>query len=242
MTGVNDTRLGFFDALRGFTMISMALFHGTYDLAYIYGVSIPWFVNGPVQDIWRASISWVFLFVAGWMCSVSHDNFKRSFKYAAAAFVVWIATSVASVDNSINFGIIYCMAACTLTFALTKSLLTNLPAYPTMAILLILFGLTWNIPHHIYDIPGLAWLGFPDAGFVSGDYYPLIPFIFMFLAGYMASRGLSKTDTAQAASYPRWMYRHPFPALEALGRHALPFYLIHQPLILAVIDMAYSVL
>lgn len=242
MTASNDTRLGFFDALRGFTMISMALFHGTYDLAYLYGVSIPWFTHGVIQDIWRASISWVFLFIAGWMCTFSHDNFKRGLKYALAAIVVWIVTSAASVDDSINFGIIYCMAACTFIFALTKPLLTKFPAYPMMLVMLILFGLTWNIPHRVYAVTGLAWLGFPDAGFVSGDYYPLVPFIFMFLAGYLASRGLAEARGSRSKSYPQWMYRHPLPALEALGRHALPFYLIHQPLMLAAIDIAYSVL
>ncbi|MFQ7392705.1 MAG: heparan-alpha-glucosaminide N-acetyltransferase domain-containing protein [Collinsella aerofaciens] len=44
-----------------------------------------------------------------------------------------------------------------------------------------------SIPKTIYPVPYLAWLGFPSPGFVSGDYYPIIPFIFMYLAGYFAA-------------------------------------------------------
>ena len=60
-------RITIFDTVRGFTMISMAGFHACYDLAYLYGWDMPWFTQTVFQDIWRASISWVFLFIAGWM-------------------------------------------------------------------------------------------------------------------------------------------------------------------------------
>lgn len=237
MEGDNRGRLGVFDALRGFTMISMALFHGTYDLAYLYGVSLPWFTQSVIQDIWRASISWVFLFIAGWMCSLSHDNFHRAVKYGIAALVVWVATSVASVDDSVNFGIIFCMAASTAIVALGHRLFDRMPPLPAALISLALFFMTWGIPKRTYGFPLLAWLGFPDAGFVSGDYYPIVPFFFMYLTGYMTSHLCIETSK----SYPVWMYAHPLPALEALGRHALPFYLLHQPMILAVLDLIYSV-
>lgn len=100
-------RITVFDTIRGFTMLSMAGFHTCYDLAYLYGWDMPWFTQTIFQDIWRASISWVFLFIAGWMCTLSRNNIKRAAKYAAAALVVWIATTLVSVDDSVNFGIIF---------------------------------------------------------------------------------------------------------------------------------------
>lgn len=112
-------RITIFDTVRGFTMISMAGFHACYDLAYLYDWDMPWFTQTVFQDIWRASISWVFLFIAGWMCTLSRNNIKRAAKYALAALVVWLATTLVSVDDSVNFGIIYCMAACTGIVALT---------------------------------------------------------------------------------------------------------------------------
>lgn len=113
-------RITIFDTVRGFTMISMAGFHACYDLAYLYGWDMPWFTQTVFQDIWRASISWVFLFIAGWMCTLSRNNAKRAAKYAAAALVVWIVTTLVSVDDSVNFGIIYCMAACTAVAAVAR--------------------------------------------------------------------------------------------------------------------------
>ena len=221
-------RITIFDTVRGFTMISMAGFHACYDLAYLYDWDMPWFTQTVFQDIWRASISWVFLFIAGWMCTLSRNNIKRAAKYALAALVVWLATTLVSVDDSVNFGIIYCMAACTGIVALTDPVLKKISARWGMSLCLVLFALTWSIPKTIYPVPYLAWLGFPNPGFVSGDYYPIIPFIFIYLAGYFdahIAQGIDKTA-------PIWAYANPLPALASLGRHALPFYLLHQPIIL----------
>lgn len=230
-------RITIFDTVRGFTMISMAGFHACYDLAYLYDWDMPWFTQTVFQDIWRASISWVFLFIAGWMCKLSRNNIKRAAKYAAAALVVWVATTLISVDDSVNFGIIFCMAACTAIVALTRPDLDRVPASLGIPICLILFAFTWSIPKAVYPIPYLAWLGFPSPDFVSGDYYPLIPFLFMYLAGFFAARTAQKANREA----PAWAYENPIPALASLGRHALSFYLLHQPVILGVLELIYSV-
>lgn len=212
-------RITIFDTVRGFTMISMAGFHACYDLAYLYGWDLPWFTQTVFQDIWRASISWVFLFIAGWMCTLSRNNIKRAAKYALAALVVWLATTLVSVDDSVNFGIIYCMAACTGIVALTDPVLKKISARWGMSLCLVLFALTWSIPKTIYPVPYLAWLGFPNPGFVSGDYYPIIPFIFMYLAGYFAAhiaQGIDKTA-------PIWAYANPCRRSPALDVMHSPF-------------------
>ena len=151
-------RITIFDTVRGFTMISMAGFHACYDLAYLYDWDMPWFTQTVFQDIWRASISWVFLFIAGWMCTLSRNNAKRASKYAAAALVVWIATTLVSVDDSVNFGIIYCMAACTAVAAVARPMLKKVPSTWGIAICLALFVATWGIPKSTYSFPYLAWL------------------------------------------------------------------------------------
>lgn len=230
-------RITVFDTVRGFTMLSMAGFHACYDLAYLYGWDMPWFTQTIFQDVWRASISWVFLFIAGWMCTLSRNNIKRAAKYAAAALVVWAATTLVSVDDSVNFGIIYCMAACTAMVVLIRPALQKVPGVSSIAICLVLFALTWSVPKAVYPLPYLAWLGFPGPDFVSGDYYPLIPFIFMYLAGYFAARTVQESSRET----PKWAYANPVPVLANLGRHALPFYLLHQPIILGVLELIYSV-
>ena len=234
-------RIGIFDAIRGFSVISMVLFHLCYDLRFLAGVRLAWFAP-PLQDVWRASISWTFLFVAGCMCSLSRNNLKRGLTYSAVAVAIYAATAFAAVDTPISFGIIFCMSACTLVAWLLDKL-HCLPRGPVAAAILILCfviflglpsgtigvgPLSFALPQSLYALPGLAWFGIPGPGFESGDYYPLLPFVLMYLAG--ASMGAWLTGRG----YPKWAQDANVPVLNFVGRHALIVYVIHQPILLLI--------
>lgn len=241
----HNNRIGIFDAVRGFSVISMVFFHLCYDLRFLAGVSLPWFAP-PLQDIWRASISWTFLFIAGCMCALSRNNLKRGLSYAAVALAIYVVTVLAAVNTPISFGIIYCMSACTLVaWALGKAKCH--PKGPIAAtVLLICFLLALGIPsgtigigsfsvalpQAIYRIPGLAWLGIPGPGFSSGDYYPLVPFVLMYLVG------TSMGAWFKERGYPNWAIRTKFAPLNFVGRHALFVYVVHQPILLLLTGVA----
>lgn len=234
-------RIGIFDIARGAAVISMLLYHLCYDLAFIGGVSLPWFAS-PLLDVWRSTISWTFLFVAGCMCPLSRSNLRRALQYGAVALLIWVVTSIASVDTAISFGIIYCMAACTLV-AWALGRIGTLPSGPVAAaVLFVVFiallnvrdgmvgvgPLSIEVPEALYETPWLSWLGFPGPGFSSGDYYPLLPYLFIYLAGaamgsWWSSRG-----------YPAWARAARCPALTWFGRHALIVYVAHQPVLLLI--------
>lgn len=114
-------RVRFFDSLRGLSVLSMVGFHLCYDLRYLAGLSLPWF-QGTFQDVWRATISWVFLFLAGVMSSYSRNNYRRAAKYGLFALAIFAVTAIVAVDDAISFGIIFCMAACTLVTAILETL------------------------------------------------------------------------------------------------------------------------
>lgn len=230
-------RIAFFDSLRGFTIISMVAFHAAYDAAYLYGFEIPWFTDPIIQTVWRSSISWVFLALAGWMTSLSRNNLKRGGVYAVTAGAVFLATSIAGVDTPISFGIIYCMAACTLLYAATAPLLNRFPAAAGLISCLVLFAATYTLPHTTYPVEGLAWLGFPSASFVSGDYYPLLPNVFLYLAGAFSARWF---DGLHTSGYPTWMMKANVPFLSMIGKLSLPIYLVHQPLLILIFTMVSS--
>ena len=237
-------RVAFFDVVRGFSVISMVLFHLCYDLRYIYGFDLGFF-QPPFQDIWRCSISWVFLFIAGCMCTFSRNGLKRSAKYLLAALTVYVVTVLAAVDTPISFGIIFCMGACTLVEYLLQRLHIAPSGLAAAAILLLAFLFTQGISHgyvgfgsmhvylpkSLYATPYLSWLGFPGPGFASGDYYPVLPYCLMFLCGAAVARWWKVTG------YPKIVQSLSFAPLEAVGRHALPIYLFHQPLIIAFIEL-----
>lgn len=234
-------RVGVFDVVRGFSVVSMVLFHLCYDLRFIAGVPLPWFAP-PLQDVWRASISWTFLFVAGCMCPLSRSNLKRGLQYGAVALGIWVVTTVSAVDTPISFGIIYCMAACTLVaWALSRH--GALPRGRVAAVALFVAFLALQglprgevgvgplvvrLPGVLYETPWLSWLGLPGPGFASGDYYPLLPYLCMYLTG--AAMGWMWARRG----YPAWARTAHAAPLSAVGRHALLVYVVHQPVLLAL--------
>ena len=87
-----------------------------------------------------------------------------------------------------------------------------------------------GIGDHRLALPG-AWyvnwfttyLGLPQEGFFSTDYFPLIPWFFLFLAGHFLGALLQKKGAME------YLRRGHFGALEWMGRHSLGIYLLHQP-------------
>ncbi len=242
----DESRVRGYDVIRGFSVISMVAFHACYDLVYLYGVGLTWF-RPPLQDIWRASISWVFLLVAGVMCSYSRSNLKRTGKYLGVALAIWMVTSIAALDTPINFGIIYCMGASTLLFHVldrTKVLPKKAIGLVAMAFVLVaLFlvcldvpngtfgfktfgGPSVGVPRAPYESGLLSWLGFPSPHFASGDYYTPLPFSLLFMAGSCLGLAMKQVGT------PRILKDLKCRPLEWVGRHAIEIYIVHQPIVL----------
>lgn len=232
-------RLGFFDAARGLCVVSMVLFHFCYDLTELRGLQLAWF-RPPFEDIWRASISWSFLFIAGIMCAYSRNNFRRAAKYGLVAFGIWVVTFLAKVDTPISFGIIYCMSASTLLYALLDAGGHAPKGIPCAVVLLVCFlillgisggtigvlDLRISVPRELYSTEWLSWLGFPGPRFESGDYYPLLPYSLMFLVGSVAGNRIKE------GGIPEVLGRLSCAPLEFVGRYALEVYILHQPVLL----------
>lgn len=234
-------RLYTLDAIRGFTIISMVVFHICYDLQFLQGKSLLFF-QAPFIDIWRASISWVFLVIAGVSCSLSRNNLYRALRYGLLAFAIWLATTLAAVDAAINFGIIFCMAASTLiAWLIEQTILAKHWHYIQLVACIMLFLLCLSLPagfvgigqiklmmlpRCLYQSEWLSWLGFPGPHFVSGDYYPLLPYGLLYVAGAHLGRQWKKSE------YPEWLSRYRCKPLEWIGRHPLQIYILHQPIIL----------
>ena len=244
-------RVDLFDFARGVAIISMIVFHTCYDLAYLAQLpSFAWFAD-PLEDIWRATISWTFLIVAGCMCLYSRNNFKRAAKYLIVAALVWFVTSLAQMDTPISFGIIYCMGACTLWYAIRDQFGIAPRGYVSAILCLLAFfallglkdGTIWafganlRVPAVLYTTHSFDWVGLPGPGFSSGDYYPFLPNVFLFLAG----AALMARWKNQPGGPPKWLYT-PTPAplrwVGVVGRYTLWIYLAHQPVILGILKLA----
>lgn len=72
-------------------------------------------------------------------------------------------------------------------------------------------------------------LGLTNGQFASADYYPLLPWLGVFLIGLFLGRTLY---SARYSRLPFGLHSHP---ITKIGRKTLPIYLIRQPVILVLI-------
>ena len=234
-------RVTFFDTIRGLSVVSMILFHFTYDLFFISHIKLTWFTP-LVMQIWVSSISYPFIFIAGCMCAFSKNSFKRAGVYGLVALAIFAATTFANIDTPINFGIFFCMASCTFVEALISRFAVQPKGYAAAILLLLIFvvcipisaghigigSMVFSLPKELYQTPYLAWAGFPSPSFSSGDYYPLLPYLFLYLSGAAFNRQL------KAEGYPNWMKTFSLPLITEMGKHSLIVYILHQPILLLI--------
>jgi len=101
-----------------------------------------------------------------------------------------------------------------------------------------------QLGHWLITLPGFlyanyftAYLGFYPFGFFSTDYFPLIPWLFLFWAGFYLHHLAERT-----AQSLRPLRRSVCPPLGWLGRNSLMLYLLHQPVIYGVLTMVFLLL
>ncbi len=222
----------------------MVLFHFCYDLKLFDVCPMDWFAF-PIRDLWRHSISWTFVFVAGCMYAYSKNNLKRAARYLLVSALISLVTVIAAVDVPIFYGVIYCMGSCTLICWLLDRVGFRpyglLPAIVLFIVFLAIFDVPRGtfglcslgpaVPRQLYDCGFLTWLGFPAPGFRSSDYYPTLPFLLLYLAGSARGRQWRQEGL------PAWLDALRCDPLEWVGRHALSIYLLHQPVCLAVVTL-----
>ncbi|MDR2771092.1 MAG: DUF1624 domain-containing protein, partial [Clostridiales Family XIII bacterium] len=86
-----------------------------------------------------------------------------------------------------------------------------------------------ELPSFLYRTSWLFPFGFRSAGFYSADYFPLFPYLFVFLAGSAAGTLVKHLPAAARRAHIR--------PLAYLGRHSLLIYLLHQPIAITLLGL-----
>ena len=190
----------------------------------------------------------LFILLSGFCCRLSHSNAKRG------AILLCIALALTAVTlllewlgmqgTVIWFGILHLLSLGMLTFALARPLLDRIHPVAGCMIFVMLFIVFSSISQGEIGLPGIFSLSLPDAfyqsdwlaplgmyssSFYSADYFPLLPWLFLFLAGSFLG------VAAQKEQCPRFFYRLHIRPLAFVGRHALIVYIAHQPIIFALL-------
>lgn len=155
------------------------------------------------------------------------------------------------------FGILHFIGCACLLMGLCRKFFDKIPAWlgAPLNLLLYLFtrgvyiltdkipagylGLTWGageahrlrliqLPEILYSKTGLEWLGFRTAAFSSSDYFPLIPWFFLFLAGFYFWTLIKDTKFVERT---RSINCKP---INEIGRNTIWVYLIHQPVLIVI--------
>ncbi|MGZ5556183.1 MAG: heparan-alpha-glucosaminide N-acetyltransferase [Candidatus Aminicenantales bacterium] len=222
------------DFLRGVAIILVIGYHLLFDLGEFVGIKrfLGWSTN-------LSSVAWtiaqhffagLFVLLSGTSCTLARSNVRRGLRLLAVSFAVTVVTYIFDPTSAIYFGILQCLAVSMLLYgaAFEKAGAVACAAWGTFVL-----GLTAVLPT-LRKIPALRtdWLlpfGLTSPSFYSFDYFPLVPWLGIFLIGV----SLGKSVYASKRSLLPW--RLPKTFVNWAGRHSLIIYIAHQPIIMGVL-------
>ena len=242
MNKTNRGRLPLLDAFRGFLMINMIAYHGMWDLVYLFGVKAGWY-NGTPKYLWQQFICWSFILLSGFCWKLSRNHLRRGGLVFGGGVIISLVTNILMPENRILFGILTCIGSCMLVMIPLEKLLKKISPVPGMVLSFALFFLLRNcakgtlgfegivlgtLPDALYRNLLTAYLGFPAPSFFSTDYFPLIPWIFLYITGYFLGRFTADRDLNRLFTGKQ------VPLLNFVGQNSLMVYLLHQPVLYAL--------
>jgi len=231
------------DCLRGCVLISMILYHGTWDLVYLFGVDWDWFRTDWTR-IWQQSICWTFILLSGFCWHFGRKQWKRGVTVFVAGMLVSVVTKIFMPEGLIIFGVLTLLGSCMLLMILLDKFLKHWNPSFAVIIFFVLFVVTRNVNIGYLGFEGWNWialpktwyanwittyLGFMEPGFYSTDYFSLIPWLFLFVTGYYLKLLFERCLLLDKLEKPRCKY------LEWMGRHSLIIYMLHQPVVYCVL-------
>ena len=219
-------RFDILDAWRSLAIVLMIVYHFLYDLA-LFGV-ITWeqMFCSPL-NVMQKFICMSFILLAGASARFSRNNLRHGIIVILAGIVVAIGGAVGG--QVIRFGVLQLLGWSMVIYHFIGKYLPKLPG----GFLAGASGALFLLSDHIVDrfTVSSRWLypfGLMYPGFHSADYFPLIPWLFLFILGTVLGGWCLKHREHRllAASLPA--------PLTFLGRHSLIIYLLHQPVLYGI--------
>lgn len=246
-------RIYLLDILRGVLIIYVVYYHFMYDLNDILSHEIPYLYSRWFSAI-RNVMSGSLIFISGISCNLSRNNLKRGIRTVIIALLLTLVTRAVMPSQTILFGILHLLGTMMLLYGIAELILKKRKpegeAYKAgkmgrrillSAVFLFLYAFFYNVYYGFLGIggwrvrlPGWMYGSLPmyivgfQGPFFSADYYPLLPWGMLFLAGAMAGYIFRKKDL------PPWLYQNRCRPLAFLGRHTMAVYIIHQPLLFGI--------
>ncbi len=224
------------DVARGIAIVAMVIYHFAWDLSFLR--LIPGSIIGdPAWNWFARAIAGSFLTLVGIGLALAHASgfrrsafLKRLAKVGGAALAVTLVTVLAFPQSYIFFGILHCIAV---SSVLALAFL-RVPGWLIAAAAASSFAAPLILTQPALDHPALDWLGLGSEDPLTNDYVPLLPWFGAVLVGLEIGRlFLGRGETM---GLDQWRSGGALGrGLARMGRHSLAIYLVHQPVLLAVL-------
>lgn len=246
-------RFHLLDAYRGFVVLNMIAYHFCYDYFVLFSGEGNWIFNKNVY-IWEQyiCISFIFLSGFGWNFNTNH-KLKRGLIVSFFGVLITLVTASLGPDIAIYYGVLFLLGASMLILIPLSKWLDKLPSVVVFLVALFMYLFTFSIParhvglhrlrlikmpDYLYEHQFLVPVGFLKEGFVSADYFPIMPWFFLFVAGYAFNRVLNDRGFFEREEFLKTATIK-VPILDFIGKHSLFFYIIHQPICMGILTIIF---
>ena len=218
------------DALRGLALLGMMGIHFVYDLVDLFGV---WNWQQPAWYLFfKNNYGAVFFLISGISVTLGRCPVKRGAQVFLCGFLCTGVTlgmyllGFAGKGIIIYMGVLQCLGLCMMLWPLFR----RCPDWALAALGLAMTITGWYLRTQAFPFWLLTPLGFAPYGFTSSDYFPLLPNFGYFLLGAVAGK---RAYAGRKSLFPR--ETPPLGLFRWLGRHSLMIYLLHQPVLAAIV-------
>ena len=223
------------DAWRGLAIAGVVLFHFVWDLeftGFISGIAYHplWLGFGRVLAGSFMMLVGVGLALASRTPFRAAAYLRRLAKIGISAAAITLVTWHVFPATFIYFGILHAIAVATLV----GSFFQRTPWWLSLAagLAIVLVPSFWQ--SELFDTRWLAWIGFAQSVPPSNDFVPIFPWVGITLIGMAGTKVL--VDRRKESALDRFLPAgHSGDALVWMGKHSLMIYLLHQPILLALI-------
>lgn len=234
-----QVRCLFVDSARGLAMINAVAYHFLFDVCIVYGQDPGW-IRYTGVFVWQQYICWSFILISGLAWPWGRHQLRRGLELNFWGLVITAVTVLAVPDSAIWFGVLSFLGCAMLLLIPLHGPLERVPPAAGAAGSFALFALCRNIqrgelafglirlPPALYTTRVLTPLGFPYEGFRSSDYFPILPWFFLYLTGWFLGRLLRDRGVLDRLA------RVHLPPLTWIGQRSIWTYLLHQPVCMAL--------
>lgn len=240
---MNTKRLILLDELRGLTLLSMIIYHFMWDLVYLANIPMPWY-HSYGAHLWQQSICRTFILLSGFCWSLGKHPIKRGLTVFVCGAIITGVTGFLLPEDIVLFGVLTLLGSAMLLMVPLDFVFRKIESPVLLGFMLLLFvflfGLFYSVPNgHLagYQLPSsiyknlfTAYLGFPRREFFSTDYFPILPWFFLYAVGYFLQKLFTHFSLLQKELF---ITSHVRP-LAFIGQKSLWIYMLHQPVLYAI--------